>query len=258
MVFCYMPLVRYLDPDQPCYGLQMREPEDGQVSYRSIEDMAAEYNMALREIQPHGPYFLGGWSFGGLVAFEMAQQLLHQDQVVALLALLDSLAPPPKQQPADDTLHPDFDDDIARVFIQFVGPENIPLSEEEFLRLEMNERLIYATEALQKAKIVPPDTNMHQILHIVHMLQTNEHAAMSYVPQPYPERITLFCAELSDDRTETKRAVDRTDPANGWSALSPQPVEVYRVPGTHATMVSEPHVSTLAERLRICLSQPPS
>src|SRR5262249_55554656 len=136
MVFCYTLLVRYLDPDQPCYGLQMRGLEDGQIPYISIEDMASEYIMALQEVQPHGPYFLGGWSLGGLVAFEMAQQLLRQGQENALLALLDSMAPIPRQQLTGDNINPDFNDSAATMFIKFVGSQNLPISEEDFLCLE--------------------------------------------------------------------------------------------------------------------------
>ena len=96
-VFPYVHLAKFLGPDQPCYGLQARGLEDGQDPHTRIEDMAAYYIQALQTVQPTGPYLLGGWSMGGVVAFEMAQQLHAQGQRVALLALLDSRIPTPDE-----------------------------------------------------------------------------------------------------------------------------------------------------------------
>ena len=79
-VFPYVHLARYLGPDQPCYGLQAKGLEEGESPHTRIKDMAADYIKALRTVQPNGPYFLGGWSMGGLVAFEMAQQLYTQGE----------------------------------------------------------------------------------------------------------------------------------------------------------------------------------
>jgi amino acid adenylation domain-containing protein len=88
-------LARYLGSDQPFYGLQARGLDGEQEPHTTIEAIAA-YNLeALRTIQPQGPYLLGGHSFGGLVAFEMALQLQKQGEEVALLALMDTLAPIP-------------------------------------------------------------------------------------------------------------------------------------------------------------------
>jgi pimeloyl-ACP methyl ester carboxylesterase len=91
-VLCYLDLARHLGEDQPFYGLQA-SGIDGEGEPKSrIEGMAGYYIEAIREIQPQGPYLLGGWSFGGVVAFEMAQQLHSSGEQVALLALIDSSA----------------------------------------------------------------------------------------------------------------------------------------------------------------------
>src|SRR6202034_1148922 len=96
-VFPYIHLAQLLGPDQPCYGLQARGVEVGQDPHTRIEDMAATYIQALQTVQPTGPYCLGGWSMGGVVAFEMAQQLQAQGQSVSLLAMLDGRIPTPDQ-----------------------------------------------------------------------------------------------------------------------------------------------------------------
>src|SRR6185503_2382423 len=72
------------------YGLQARGLDENQVPHTRIEEMAAHYLEAIRSVQPDGPYLLGGWSMGGVVAYEMAQQLAAQGQQVSLLALLDA------------------------------------------------------------------------------------------------------------------------------------------------------------------------
>jgi len=82
-------LPRYLGQDQPLYAL-MHQCHDGKpVRYPRLEDLAANHLQEIRRVQPQGPYFLGGYCFEGMVAFEMAQQLRQQGQEVALLALLD-------------------------------------------------------------------------------------------------------------------------------------------------------------------------
>ncbi|HEX3640721.1 MAG TPA: non-ribosomal peptide synthetase, partial [Ktedonobacteraceae bacterium] len=92
-VLCYYKLACNLGLDQPFYGLQDSDIYGEEVVYTPIEDMAACYMEALRAIQPEGPYLLGGYSFGGIVAFEMAQQLRKQFHEVALLAIFEGGTP---------------------------------------------------------------------------------------------------------------------------------------------------------------------
>ena len=85
-VLCYVGLARHLGPDQPFYAFQSRGLNGEQPICTRIEEMASIYIEAMRAVQPEGPYFLGGWSVGGVVAFEMARQLEAQGEQVALLA----------------------------------------------------------------------------------------------------------------------------------------------------------------------------
>jgi hypothetical protein len=91
-VLCYLDLARHLGADQPFYGLQYPDLNEESGADTRVEGLAARYIEALRAVQPPGPYLLGGWSMGGLVAFEMAQQLRQQGQQVALVALIDTWA----------------------------------------------------------------------------------------------------------------------------------------------------------------------
>lgn len=91
--FRYVPLGRCLGADQPVYGLQASGLEPDEPLAGSVEAMAACYVEAVRELRPRGPYRLLGWSFGGLVAYEMAHQLSGAGERVDLLALLDTPLP---------------------------------------------------------------------------------------------------------------------------------------------------------------------
>ena len=86
----YYDLARHLGDDQPFYGLQSAGLDGRRPPHTRVEDMAAHYIKEMRELQPEGPYFIGGRSLGGMVAFEMAQQLKAQGQTIGLLALLDT------------------------------------------------------------------------------------------------------------------------------------------------------------------------
>src|SRR5262249_37663095 len=92
-VFSYVGLARRLGLDQPFYALQARGLMGTQEPHTRIEEMAADYLHAIRAVQESGPYSLGGWSMGGLIAFEMARQLEQQGEQVAAVALFDTLSP---------------------------------------------------------------------------------------------------------------------------------------------------------------------
>src|SRR5436305_6176250 len=112
-VLCYLDLSRHLAPEQPFYALQTPDPAEA-----SVEAMAARYLREVRRVQPRGPYRLGGWSMGGLVAFEMARQLERAGEELELVALIDT--PPPSSDPsptppADEEMMAAFADDLSRL-----------------------------------------------------------------------------------------------------------------------------------------------
>src|SRR5262249_7592406 len=90
---CYRDLVPHLSKDQPFYTFDVPYDEGLRNSHARLAEAAEGYVAQLREIQPVGPYFLGGWSFGGALAFEMARRLVADGEEVALLALFDTHCP---------------------------------------------------------------------------------------------------------------------------------------------------------------------
>ena len=104
-VLFYRDLARFLGPEQPFYGLQAYGLDGRHEPDGTVEAMASRYISEIREVQPEGPYHLGGHCFGAVVAFEMGQQLRAQGQEVGLLAMLDGAAPGIKHSLSDLLSH---------------------------------------------------------------------------------------------------------------------------------------------------------
>ncbi|MEH2211066.1 amino acid adenylation domain-containing protein [Nostoc sp.] len=246
-------LARYLGSERPFYSLQARGLDGKQVPHTKIEDIAADYIAALQTIQPEGPYFLAGHCFGGRVAFEMSLQLQKQGQEVALLAIFDALAPNPHKKPVKvERNDARLLTDIAMDIESFFGKELL-VSYDALQKLQPEEQLNYLLKKLQVVNILPPSIDQQQLRGLLQVYKSNLQAAIDYMPQDvYPNRIFVFQAiekyvENSEEFSD--------EPMMGWDKFSFQLVESYEVPGNHATMFAEPHVSVLAKQLRACLDR---
>jgi len=239
-VFPYVHLARHLSPDQPCYGLQARGLEEGEKPQTRIEDMATDYIEALRTVQPQAPYLLGGWSMGGLVAFEMAQQFHAQGEEVDFLALLDTRIIPADEKVPDA----DLEATLLADFVRYFGLSLDLL--ESFASLPKDEVLARVLELAQNTGLVPPDVEISQAHRFIEILKSDFRATRNYELHLYPGRLTLF-------KAGEELAVTSADPTLGWSQWATEAVEVHVVPGNHASMVYQPHVEILAEKLRDCL-----
>jgi surfactin synthase thioesterase subunit/acyl carrier protein len=239
-VFPYIHLAQFLGPDQPCYGLQAKGLEDGQKPHTRIEDMAAHYIQALQTVQPTEPYLLGGWSMGGVVAFEMAQQLHAQGQRVALLALLDSRIAAP------DETFPEEDSEMILLLETYFGISFGPM--ESLAQRPKDEQSVFILEHAKSAGLVPAELGVSQARRFVELLRSDLRATQNYEPHLYPGRVTLFKASETLGGTSP-------DPTFGWSEWASGGVEVHVIPGNHANLVYEPHVEVLAAKLTACLNQ---
>jgi thioesterase domain-containing protein len=235
-VFAFIPLAHHLGADQPCYGLQARGLEEGQDPHTRIEEMAACYIEAIRTVQSEGPYLLGGWSMGGEIAFEMAQQLHAQRQSVALLALLDARIPSPDEKLEDE----DFEATLLAGAVRYFG---LPTDFSESLALlPRDELLARVMEQGKRAGLLPADIEAPQAQRLLDLCKSDFRASRNYVLHRYPGRVTLFKA--SDDLSATS-----SDPTLGWSDWADGGVDVQIVPGNHANMVYKPNVEVLAKKL---------
>ena len=250
-VVCYAYLARQLGPDVPVYGLAALEVDD---PHTQVTTMAASYIEEIRSVQPHGPFLIGGWSFGAYVAFEIARQLKRQSEDVALLAILDSGAPDADRR-MDEEDPVDSDDPVmlARTLEGFANvKEPLPIAEDYVRQLGPDEQLLYIMEQAKKANIMPQELTLTQVKRSLQNFRSRVHAGKHYEPEPYPGKVTLFkCEQIQPRDVEILEA----DPTWGWGDISSEPVDIHRVPGSHESMVLEPDVRILAEKLSACIAQ---
>jgi len=238
IVVCYRALALHLGTERPCFGIRARGLHEGEQLPTRLEEMAAEYVAAIRTIQPEGPYHLGGWSMGGVVAYEMAQQLLAQGPGVGLLALLDTTIP---VNPANQD-YVEEGEDTGREY-------GLDITLEELEQLGPEEQLPYLWQHVQKLGLLEIDTPLAVVEQILEDLKRLFHAHIAlgseYAVRPYPGRIILF-------RPSEVPVLVHTSEDRGWRKLARE-VEVHFVPGHHHSMVKEPQVQMLAQKLRGCL-----
>jgi len=239
-VICYRDLAQALGGDRPVYGLQAQGVLAGETPLTRLEAIAERSVALLLEAFPAGPYHLAGWSFGGLVVYEMARRLAAAGHEVALLAVLDA---GPHEPTGDGDSAPRSDDaDILAATFQSV----LPVTAEEIRALPAEDRLPQLFERTRAAGKLPSGVDLAYAQRLLATFQAHQAAALAYRPGPYPGRLTLLRAAGG-----LAARPDR-DPALGWSSLAAA-VEIHEVPGDHETMAAPPHVAALADRLRQCL-----
>jgi thioesterase domain-containing protein/acyl carrier protein len=246
-VLCYAELARHLDLAQPFLGLQAEGLDGEREPLRSIESMAAHYIKLLRDVQPAGPYLLGGWSMGGVIAYEMAQQLLRQGQQIALLAMLDSYAPATEDAA---TLEDEDEETLLARFALDVGlaPDSISRSHAKMAGLAPYERLAVVLEQAKSAGFVHRDVSLSRVHGLYSIFKINNRALKRYTPLAYAGNVVLFKA------TEEARSI-HSDSTSGWGSLVTGGLDISEVAGDHYSMIRAPHVSVLADQLKSYLNK---
>lgn len=255
-VFCYTHLARHLGPDQPFYGLQIPEFLEEDEIYLRVEEMAARYIAEMQTVQPQGPYSLGGWSSGGVMAFEIAQQLRRRNQEVGLLALLDTVIPHGHLHPEAQTEKLDTSD--VAIVQEVTARKGSPVKEGLFT-LSPEEQLSYVLEEGKKANFVPADTGLEQFRRLRRIHLMNLHSMTTYIPEIYPGQIDMFRA-IEPMRSGKSGEGPAVHPVGwsltgGWEALTTKGVVVHKIPGNHKQMMNEPNVQAVATALANCLEQ---
>ena len=234
IVICYRQLAQHLDAEQPLVALRARGLHGPEVLPESLEAMAAEYWQMIRRVQPHGPYLLGGWSLGGLVAYEIAQQVVRSGEQVGRLILLDTAIPEGASGlvPAEEAVH--------------VGLEyGIDLTLEQLGQLAPEEQLPYLWEHAQGLGVLddqsPPEVVTQVLADLRLLFHHHVSLAVNYRVEPLAAEVDLF--RPSHTPREVSVPEDR-----GWRYLA-RVVRVHHVPGHHHSMLQMPHVMQLAAAL---------
>lgn len=240
VVFPYLELAHHLGNNRSFYGLQPLGLDGSTPPLNRIESIAASYIQAIQTLQPHGPYFLGGWSFGGWVAFEMAQQLTQAGQEIGLLAMLDTPAPCSKPS-FYQSLKFLLGTALWSTLPYLLDYSAIALSRFQFQKSWFSRWQWSAIGRLISEESRLPLLDESAIRAMLPIVYANSQAAYRYVPQGYPNRITVFKA------TDQTNAI-ASDPVLGWGALV-NDICLHQVPGNHLSLLKQPHVQTLAQQL---------
>ena len=249
-------LPSHLGSDQPLYGLEHQAQDGYPALYTEVVTIAEDYLRQIREVQPHGPYLLGGYSFGGVIAYEIAQQLLRDGEQTLLLALLDppSLASrEARRQLTRGTTWRVASASLRNTFVRHVG---------EISRLPLAKRTAYvwsrAVHVSRTALGVPAmkdalkrlvyrrylgwDRPLPAFVRSRYVLDLYTHARERYKPQPYAGRTLFF-----------KGALRRYASVGDWEQLLTGEVDVRVVDATHMELRDERYVGMWAGTLKAAL-----
>ena len=221
-------LSRYLGADRPFYGVQAQGLDAAHAPHTSIEEMATHYVGEILKVQPRGPYLLGGYSLGGAIAFEMAQQLAAQGQTGSTVVLFDTNFPEHSGASA-----PTVASALRALW-------SAPASQ----KAEHISRIVTAPfRALQRSRHVAKLPPLAQKVRTACLAAETE-----YRPQPYAGRVILF-------RSSHEPLGRVLDPRAGWSKFAARGLETYPIDGNHENILLEPQVRAVAEHLKTCLDQ---
>lgn len=243
-VLIYRDLSRLLGSDQPFYGLQSQGLDGSLPPCTSIEEMASLYVNEIKKVQPHGPYFIGGYCMGGTVAYEMAQQLTAQGEKVALLAVFDTLDWT-KVLPAD-SLWAQMRHQGQRVSFHIRSILLLRFKDKsKFFRekLKVLFKRMTIWEGMFLARMSKGEGRPDQsALVLAKVWKANDTAALNYIPQPYPGFLTEFRPIQQYSRCDV--------PNIHLDHLAQKGADVNTLPLYPAGMMVEPFLQYLAEALK--------
>lgn len=283
-LFVYKHLRRHFACNRPLYGLQVHDINAYVSSGASIETLAANYIEAIRTVQPHGPYHLGGFCMGGIIAYEMARQLEAAGQEVGRVALISSMKPPflidddifafymlckelliPLEETGLDISGEEFNSVASQLSdwdkthlrqgdwkkqVQGSLSESFLSKYEKLARMEERERIRLAYDLAVKAgNQYLTRMTLDDFAEIFTIYRTSVISVAQYRPEKYDGPVTVF-APLERDPVMSKSM----DVVSLWSESGARNVAFTDVEGSHVTCLEEPHVRKLAGQLNRILS----
>jgi thioesterase domain-containing protein/acyl carrier protein len=228
----FAALATHFAGERRCYGLTIPGLYGEQEPKSRIEDIAAIMRERIRRVQPDGPYQLAGYSFGGLLAYEIALQLLEEQQAVSMLALYDTFTPDGRK------IRPGWQRLALHAYLLATRGGRI-----EYLRTRLEKRRKRAKKDPDQPRATAVFSPSHQ--NIKKVEAANAAAFKAYRPRPYPGEVLLFRA---NDRA-LHNIFYSLDQTAGWGALA-KAVRVIDLPGTHLGILSGEHSRAAADLLR--------
>lgn len=233
----YYPLSHHLGPEQPIYGIQSQGLDGIQAPLTQIEAMAANYINEIKTVQPDGPYLLVGYSFGGLIAFEIAHQLESRGAKVNLLALLDT------ESPSLLNVRPAL---FPTVGIHLQNFQQLNVREKiKYIKDRVVFWLMYQNKENSQKEFMLDSWGVDLSPEYLKVLEANFQSGENYVGKFYPGQVTLF-------RSSVQPITQALHPDLGWGDIAGV-VEVYDIRGHHSNLLKEPYVTALAQQLKLCI-----
>ncbi|WP_295621674.1 non-ribosomal peptide synthetase [Chamaesiphon sp. GL140_3_metabinner_50] len=241
ILFC-RSFINYLETDRTVYGLQSKGLDGEHPPCTTIPEMAANYIKEIKSVQPQGPYLLSGFSLGGLIAFEIAQQLQAEGQEIELLALVDPTSPNLTSTDLDSaTTRTPL---LAKTIFHF----------KTFLNLTARKKIDYVWQRLYWNLTLGNINLFYKVylryikrslseFRLINVYWANYLTQYSYMPKPYSGKIILFqCEEIevgSQQNTQSR-----------WELFASDGVDIVPVIGSHADLMEEPNVRVLSTKFK--------
>ncbi|MCC3512101.1 MAG: amino acid adenylation domain-containing protein [Oscillatoriales cyanobacterium] len=245
-VSIYHPLIPYLGLDQPIYGLIAVVKDGVHGPVNQVEAIADYYINELVKVQPEGPYYLGGLSFGGIVAFEVAQKLAAKGQETALLVMFDSMLPSAyKPLPIQQRL---------RFHVQKIAKQGVG-----YIVSSVVDKITTVTDGMtmlarktigRDNKVKEPTESMSYTTDYLIREKIIDLAERAYAPKPYAGKVVMFRAQDSQDGISVI-----LDPDLGWKPYLKDGLTIYDVPGDHLSILLEPNVGAIGNRMKLLLEE---
>jgi amino acid adenylation domain-containing protein len=242
ILFC-RSFINYLETDRAVYGLQALGLDGEHQPCTSISEMANNYIKEIQTVQPHGPYLLSGFSLGGLIAFEIAQQLQAQGEEIQLLGLVDTSCPnlPVSDRDPHATSRTSL---LAKTASHF----------KTLLDLSMQETINYIWNRLSWNLTLGNVNLLYKLylryikrslseLRLIEVYWANYLTQYSYAPKPYLGKITLF-------KSEDVEITSEEDTRSRWALIASEGVDVVPIVGNHADIMDEPNVRVLSAKFK--------
>ncbi|HEX8350320.1 MAG TPA: non-ribosomal peptide synthetase, partial [Hymenobacter sp.] len=245
-VLIFNALAKYMDAEQPVYGLQAKGLNGVDEPLDSIEEVAAHYVAAITASNPHGPYALSGYSFGGIIAFEMAKQLLSAGKAVKMLALFDTYAYPSYSATSASNRKLVK----AQYYLKKILYTSVLLAKHPIRTME------YKADTLKRLFLKPYWTMKYGKKRQYEMVSglpyklgvKNDHAVSQYRLAPYPVAIDLF-------RVATPTYYMHDFEFLGWKPFALKGITIHEIPGEHSYMFKPPNDEIIARSLQALLNK---
>nr|WP_231873860.1 non-ribosomal peptide synthetase [Luteibacter rhizovicinus] len=232
-------LAQHLDADQPVYALAATGLAEGETPYSSMAELATVYLDAIRQVQPSGPYYLAGWSLGGMIAYEIAHRLLSSGKAVHFVGMIDTSSPAMRARLLAE--HPITSDECRALLtwitdVNHVADARLHPAFGELMDLARQGDIDAMLAVCKREALIPSHLDAGQVARTLALYRASARAADDYRALPAKAPVTFFAADRGEG----------DDLTLGWNDLLGKHLRVSRIGGSHLSIVRPPYIEKLA------------